>query len=95
MTLSKAVKRPHSIRIFGRTYEVLYTKVKDLDGSYGLCDKINQLLHIATDVGDEELKDTVIHEALHVAHRAVLTTTSSGDKQKFLAKFTLHRRGAR
>lgn len=67
MTLSKAVKRPHSIRIFGRTYKVLYTKVKDLDGAYGLCDKINQLLHIATDVGDEELKDSVIHEALHAA----------------------------
>lgn len=67
MTQSKAAKRPESIRIFGRTYTLIYTTTEALEGSYGLCDKINQLCHIATDTGDEELKDTVLHEALHAA----------------------------
>ena len=67
MTPSKAAKRPKSLRIFGRTYTIIYTTSEKLGGSYGLCDKLNQLLHIAEDVGAEEFKDTVIHEALHAA----------------------------
>lgn len=82
MTTTKAVKRPKSLRIFGRTYTIIYTTSEKLEGTYGLCDKLNQLLHIAEDVGVEEFKDTVIHEALHAARWVTKSEVKNRDAEE-------------
>ena len=87
MTQPKAVKRPKSIRVFGRTYEIIYTDTDGLEGAFGLCDKTSQLLHIATDVGDEEFKDSVLHEVLHAARWVTKTEMSARAEEVAVTSF--------
>lgn len=63
------MKRPQSIRIFGKPFGLIYAPNTLMSDAVGLCRSIDNKIVIQDDLTPAEELDTVVHELLHaVAH---------------------------
>lgn len=71
------VKKPKTIRLFGLRYTVAWKRRHDLCGSpdggcfSGRADHGQQLITVAKDLGCGAMRETLLHEALHVIVRSM------------------------
>jgi hypothetical protein len=56
------MKRPTQFRLFGKTWAIEWVK---LPGKFGICDSDNCKVKINPSKGEEQQKDTAVHEVWH------------------------------
>lgn len=63
--MSIAAKIPDSVRIIGKTYDIVLLPKAAMPNEYGLCDSERQRIHVMVDASNATIIDTLIHECLH------------------------------
>lgn len=64
-----SVKRPTSVRVFGKTFALQYVPHEVLTDAVGVTYAMRQLIYIADEQTPVEEADTVLHELLHAIAR--------------------------
>lgn len=63
--MSIVEKIPESVRIIGKTYDIVLSPKASMPNEYGLCDSERQRIHVMVDASNATIIDTLLHECLH------------------------------